>query len=975
MKKLLAIFLVATVYLFSSNAWAQISTYCTSGANFSSDSKIDSVSLNTIHKSSPPSTCEKYTDNTNLSTTLQQGQTYTITVKHGTCGNYYKNYQRVWIDFNQDGIFQDPGERILDTSTSSSLQISSQSFTVPALSPNGPTFMRVVSSEASNPSPCNSFSWGETEDYGIYLFSYCSSGATSSANSKIDSVSLNTLQVGSSPTACETYTQNFGLTTTLEQGQSYNLTVKHGTCGSYVTNYQRAWIDFDQNGTFDDPSERVFDTVTNSTGQLSTQSFSVPSVPNGKTYIRVVSSETSNPSPCGTYANGETEDYSIELFTYCTSNASFSGDSKIDSVGLNTLHKSSVPTACETYTDNTNLSTNLGTGATYTISVKHGTCFGYYTNYQRAWIDFNQDGVFQDPAERIIDASTSSSLQVNSNTFTVPSGSVAGTTRMRVVSSEDPNPSPCGTYDYGETEDYSINIFIYCASYATNTFDTKIDSVGLNQLHQPSSPTTCETYTDYLNVSTVLGRGNPYTLTVKNGSCGSYYTMDKRAWIDFDQNGVFDDPAERIMDTTSTAALQAQSSSFIVPANAMLGITRMRVIGDESGPSDPCGSYSYGETEDYTIEIIDCALPTIDSVVSASVCGSDSMVLGAIASSGEISWYSSATGGTMLDTGSTFATPVLSSTTTYYVSTSNFCGSSARTPVVATVNTIPVLSNLSGNTRCDSGTVAVSAASSAGTIYWYTSAFNTIPIDSGTSVNTLVFHQTGWYYVDATDSNNCTSVRDSVMIIVNNSSTSSITLTSCYAILSPSGMYTYTTSGTYSDTLVNSVGCDSIITINLTIPVINVSVTQNSAELTANATGSTYQWLECESGGYTIISGETSKVFTATVNGEYAVEVTTGSCTDTSSCIAVNSVGIAAKNSGSDINVYPNPTTGELNINLGSVQSNTDVSLINIQGQVLKTWRFEEASEVSIDIEEVKGVYLLNVISSGQKRVFQIIKE
>ena len=121
---------------------------------------------------------------------------------------------------------------------------------------------------------------------------------------------------------------------------------------------------------FDDPTERIFDTVTTGPLQVHSQNFTVPSVPNGSTYMRVISSESSNPSPCGTYSWGETEDYSIELFTYCASNATSTLDSKIDSVGLNTIQEASPPTACETYTNNTNISTTLIAGSDYTIAVK-----------------------------------------------------------------------------------------------------------------------------------------------------------------------------------------------------------------------------------------------------------------------------------------------------------------------------------------------------------------------------------------------------------------------------------------------------------------------------------------------------------------------------------------------------------------------------------------------------------------------------
>ena len=250
MKRVITIFSAILAYSFSFDVSAQISTYCASNATSVFDSKIDSVALNDIQQGSSPTTCETYTDNTNMSTTLNPGSIYTIYIKNGSCGSYYTNYKRAWIDFNHNGVFDDPSERIIDVTTSSALQLQSDTFLVPASATSGATFMRVVSSESSNPSPCGTYSWGETEDYSIMLFDYCASNATSTLDSKIDNVTLNTINNSSSPTSCETYTDFLNISTTLEQGQSYTMSVKNGSCGNYYTNYKRAWIDFNQNGVF-----------------------------------------------------------------------------------------------------------------------------------------------------------------------------------------------------------------------------------------------------------------------------------------------------------------------------------------------------------------------------------------------------------------------------------------------------------------------------------------------------------------------------------------------------------------------------------------------------------------------------------------------------------------------------------------------------------------------------------------------------
>ena len=196
----------------------------------------------------------------------------------------------------------------------------------------------------------------------------------------------------------------------------------------------------------------------------------------------------------------------------------------------------------------------------------------------------------------------------------------------------------------------------------------------------------------------------------------------------------------------------------------------------------------------------------------------------------------------------------------------------------------------------------------------------------------------------------------------------------CDVYVSPSGLYTYSTTGTYFDTLVNAANCDSIITINLTVVTVNVGVTQNSAELSSVVTGGNYQWIDCNDNN-SLISGANGQTYTATVNGSYAVIVTQNGCVDTSECVVVNSVGLGPIGSNGNINVYPNPTNGEVNIDLGSVQNKADISLVNVQGEIVKTWHFEETGEINLDIQESKGLYLLNISTDDGHKVIQLIKK
>ncbi len=92
-------------------------------------------------------------------------------------------------------------------------------------------------------------------------------------------------------------------------------------------------------------------------------------------------------------------------------------------------------------------------------------------------------------------------------------------------------------------------------------------------------------------------------------------------------------------------------------------------------------------------------------------------------------------------------------------------------------------------------------------------------------------------------------------------------------------------SGTISVTANNLYGSSSPQTKVITVNSVNTNVTQAGSNLTASASGATYQWLDCN--GYTLVGGQTSQSYTASTSGSYAVRVTQNGCTDTSNCFAV----------------------------------------------------------------------------------------
>jgi hypothetical protein len=153
--------------------------YCASKGNSVSDEWIDLVSLGSINKVSAAN--GGYADFTSLSTGLSSGTSYTISFSTGFSGSSYTEYWRVWIDYNRDGDFADTGEQVASTSSSSSGTLSA-SFTVPAGVSAGPARMRVSMKYGSAPTSCETFSYGEVEDYAVVLSASKSDGTLADDN-------------------------------------------------------------------------------------------------------------------------------------------------------------------------------------------------------------------------------------------------------------------------------------------------------------------------------------------------------------------------------------------------------------------------------------------------------------------------------------------------------------------------------------------------------------------------------------------------------------------------------------------------------------------------------------------------------------------------------------------------------------------------------------------------------------------------
>ena len=185
---------------------------------------------------------------------------------------------------------------------------------------------------------------------------------------------------------------------------------------------------------------------------------------------------------------------------------------------------------------------------------------------------------------------------------------------------------------------------------------------------------------------------------------------------------------------------------------------------------------------------------------------------------------------------------------------------------------------------------------------------------------------------------------------------------------------TYTQSGTYTYNGTTANGCDSSATLVLTIDLApsNVQVSLNQGTFTVSAqNANTFAWMDCATNA--LIPGETSATFTPIISGSYAAVVSNACGSDTTTCEPIEVQGISETDSEL-IAVYPNPSAGIYTVaSKGSIIQ--DVVLYSVNGELI--WRnAHNSQEITIDLSEyARGTYMLHVSTNQHANVFRLIKQ
>lgn len=234
--------------------------------------------------------------------------------------------------------------------------------------------------------------------------------------------------------------------------------------------------------------------------------------------------------------------------------------------------------------------------------------------------------------------------------------------------------------------------------------------------------------------------------------------------------------------------------------------------------------------------------------------------------------------------------------------------------------------------------------------------------------------QSGLYTDTIANSNGCDSII-TLNLVVHYNNTGTISPSVCDQYVSPSGKI-FKTDGTYSDTIPTIFGCDSVISINLTIKTVDISVSRSGFTLSAaDATATKYQWLNCAN-NFAPISGESNRDFEVTANGNYAVEITAAnSCVDTSACINVTNVSTREHTLTKGMAVYPNPTGGAVTITFTQDLNNATIKVLSVTGQLISEVQGLNGNVAVIDLSrQAAGVYFVEVTENGLSARVKIIR-
>ena len=142
--------------------------------------------------------------------------------------------------------------------------------------------------------------------------------------------------------------------------------------------------------------------------------------------------------------------------TYCTINSSSTADEKIQRVQFGTIDNASTGNAG--YEDFSYISTDVNKESSYNFTITPFWTSTIYNEGYAIYIDLNNDGDFADANETAFTKAPSKTTPITGTIVIPATAPYIGNVRMRVILQYNAIPTPCGTLDFGQIEDYTLNV-------------------------------------------------------------------------------------------------------------------------------------------------------------------------------------------------------------------------------------------------------------------------------------------------------------------------------------------------------------------------------------------------------------------------------------------------------------------------------------------------------------------------------------
>ena len=363
----------------------------------------------------------------------------------------------------------------------------------------------------------------------------------------------------------------------------------------------------------------------------------------GKTYTITVKHK-------GTLTNSR-QDYALVMSgiggkTYCESRATSTADSKITRVVVGTINQTATA-GCQSYSDFTNISTNITSGQVLPLEVGVGSCGADFTKIVKAFADWNNDGDFDDAAELIATSDPISGNGTFRANLNAPAGLVPNnTTRLRIVCVETNSAAAvvaCGTFAKGETQEFLLNVIRPSRDLSMAALLTPANGACGNQ------------------VSSV-------TVRVRNVGTSTLQNMPVRVEIARATDG------QRVGTLTGT----------IVPSLAAFNETTLTLNDPILGNLQPNTTYVFScrtnlpNDQDTLNNLLRQTITTAPipprPVATATYCDTDPLAL-ISAGNATAFWYDAPTGGNLLAAGNVASSGIRQPNGIFYVANNDFSGS------------------------------------------------------------------------------------------------------------------------------------------------------------------------------------------------------------------------------------------------------------------------------------------------------------